>query len=102
MFKIIGNVKQKFLLLSGLALLSGICWIAFALGYALFRDTTESMTMAARATPTITPRPVSPEQLAVARDGYLFWFRQRTSSQAMLIEQAQVDQSRMSWSKPNR
>ncbi len=93
MLNLLNFVRERFVLVAGLSLLAGTCWIVFTLTYALFRDTTETVTMSARAAPATATRRLSPEQLEFAKDGYLFWFRQRTSPPSTLVEHAQVDQS---------
>lgn len=105
MLNVVRYVKQNFLLVSGAALLAGTCWFAFAVTYALFRDTTGPTIMAARAAYVPTEsRSLSQEQAEADKDGYIFWFRQRTSLQPTPIEQAQIDHSvnRIDWSEPNQ
>lgn len=94
MLNLLNFVRHKFLLVAGVSFLAGTSWIALTLTYALFRDTTETMIMAARAAPASPTRRLSLEELEFARDGYLFWFRQRTSPPSR-VEHAQVDQSQI-------
>lgn len=95
MINLLTFVKQRFMLVAGVCLLAGTGWIAVTLTYALFRDTTETMTMEARAAPAPGNRRLSARQMEFARDGYLFWFRQRTSPPSTIVEHARIDQSHL-------
>lgn len=68
-FGLIQFLHRNFMLASGLALLTGTCWIAVALAFALFRDTIEPSAFAAHA--------ASHQATDHAVQDDYYWFRQR-------------------------
>lgn len=88
MFNLFQFLQSNFLKVSFVTLLVGTLWVTFAVTYALFRDTTNPTTMAAKAS-IVTVQATATKPSENSTDGYQFWFRQRTSKPFTVpVEQA--------------